>query len=376
MLKEILNRTNFSRDDLIFLMKLTNQNELNRLFESAYAVKTELLGRTAYYRGLLEFSNRCRKNCFYCGIRSGNNQIERFDMTKEEILNLANWAWRNQYGSLTLQSGERNDPTFIKFVDDLIISIKKLSCGQLGLTLCLGEQTDEVFKKWFDLGAHRYLLRIETSNPRLYRRFHPNNAVHSFKARLSRLKALKRIGYQLGTGVMIALPGQTEEDLVDDILFYEAVDADMIGMGPYVVHSDTPTGQEVLAAGRNTDQDRRERLILALKMIAITRLYLRNVNIAATTALQALDPFGRELGLKAGANILMPIITAEEHRPKYLLYENKPCVGDDQEKCRDCLTSRVRSIGEEVGFSQWGDSPHATSPYKATPKIDLDGINP
>jgi biotin synthase len=376
MLKEILKQTKFSRDDLIFLMKLAGQDELDLLFEAAYAVKTELLGRTAYYRGLLEFSNRCRKNCFYCGIRSGNSQVERFDMTREEILTLADWAWRNQYGSLTLQSGERNDPAFIEFVDDLIVSIKELSRGQLGLTLCLGEQTDEVFQKWFALGAHRYLLRIETSNPRLYRRLHPDNAVHSFETRLSRLKALKRLGYQLGTGVMIGLPGQTEEDLADDILFYEAVDADMIGMGPYVVHSDTPTGQEVLAAGRNTDQDKRERLTLGLKMIAVTRLYLRNVNIAATTALQALDPFGRELGLKAGANILMPIITAEEHRPKYLLYENKPCVGDDQEKCRNCLTGRVRSIGEEVGFGQWGDSPHAVPPYKEAPGTGPDAVNP
>ena len=353
-----------TRDDLILGLKLPEE-EAGRLYQAAYEVKVREVGRKAYYRGLLEFSNRCRKNCYYCGIRAGNSQVERFDMNKEEILRLAQWAYDNQYGSLTLQSGERGDPAFIDFIDDLLAAVKKIGGGGLGLTLCLGEQTDEVYKRWFDLGAHRYLLRIETSNPALYRRLHPDDAVHSFETRLDRLRALKRLGYQLGTGVMIGLPGQTEADLADDILFFERVDADMIGMGPYVVHRDTPTGRETLAQGLNGPEERRRRLTLSLKMIALTRLHLKNVNIAATTALQALDPFGRELGLKAGANILMPIITLGEHRAKYLLYENKPCVGDDEETCRRCLTGRVRSLGEEVGFGQWGDPPHAAAKVQA-----------
>jgi biotin synthase len=367
MLDQLPQKEKLTRDDLISLLKIADEAEVARLYQEAYEVKAREVGRKAYYRGLLEFSNRCRKNCCYCGIRAGNDKIERFDMTKEEILRMAQWAYDNQYGSLTLQSGERNDPAFIEFIDDLLAALKNIGGGRLGLTLCLGEQTDEVYKKWFDLGAHRYLLRIETSNPALYKKLHPDNAVHSFETRLDRLRALKRLGYQLGTGVMIGLPGQTEEDLADDILFFERVDADMIGMGPYVVHQDTPVGREVLAKGQNGPADRKRRLTLGLKMIALTRLYLKNVNIAATTALQALDPFGRELGLKAGANILMPIITSEEHRAKYLLYENKPCVGDNEEKCRHCLTGRVRSIGEEVGFGQWGDSPHAIPQTQCRP---------
>jgi len=358
-LEQILKKEKPTRDDLVFALKLTGEAETARLYEAAYEVKAREVGRKAYFRGLLEFSNLCRKNCFYCGLRSGNDRVERFNMTKEEILGMAQWAYDNQYGSLTLQSGERNDPAFVEFIDDLLVDIKKIGAGRLGLTLCLGEQTEEVYKKWFDLGAHRYLLRIETSSPELYKKMHPDNALHDFGARVEALRTLKRLGYQVGTGVMIGLPGQTEEDLADDILFFEKIDADMIGMGPYVVHQDTPTGREALEKGLNGPEDKKRRLALGLKMIALTRLYLRNVNIAATTALQALDPFGREMGLKAGANILMPIITLEEHRAKYLLYENKPCVKDNAEECRHCLTGRVRSIGEDVGFGEWGDSPHA-----------------
>ena len=358
-LEQILKKDKLTRDDLIYGLKLTYDGDLARLFEAAYEVKVREIGRKAYFRGLLEISNRCRKNCFYCGIRAGNDRVERFDMTREEVLGMAQWAYDNQYGSVTLQSGERNDPAFVEFIDDLLVQIKKIGGGRLGVTLSLGEQTDEIYRKWYDLGAHRYLLRIEASNPALYKKMHPDNAVHSYETRIDRIKALKRLGYQLGTGVMIGLPGQTEEDLADDILFFERIDADMIGMGPYVVHQDTPTGREVMEKGQNGPEDIKRRMTMGLKMIAMTRLYLKNVNIASTTALQALDPSGRELGLKAGGNILMPIITAGEYKTKYLLYDNKPGVEDDEGKIRDSLTERVRAIGEEVGLGQWGDSPHA-----------------
>ena len=271
---------------------------------------------------------------------------------------MAKWAYENNYGSVTLQSGERQDKNFEKFVKDMILDIKEVSEGKLGLTLCLGEQTEDIYREWFEAGGHRYLLRIETTNEELYKVIHPDNNIHSFQKRVDCLKTLKKIGYQVGTGVMIGLPGQTEEDLVNDILFFEKMDIDMIGMGPYVVHKDTPLGKDVINNDLNTEEEKYKRFVLGLKMIAITRLYLKDVNIAATTALQALNPLGRELGLKAGANILMPIITIEEHREKYQLYDNKPCIDDNAEECKACLTGRVSSIGDIVGYGEWGDSPH------------------
>lgn len=358
MLEQILEKENLTKEDLVYLMKLTKQEDLNKLYEKAYSIKEKYVGKKAYYRGLIEFSNKCIKNCYYCGIRLENESVERFDMTKDEIIKMAKWAYENNYGSVTLQSGERQDKKFEEFVKDVIFDIKKLSDDKLGLTLCLGEQTEEVYKEWFKAGGHRYLLRIETTNEKLYKIMHPDNDIHSFQKRVDCLKTLKKIGYQVGTGVMIGLPGQTEEDLVNDILFFEKMDIDMIGMGPYVVHKDTPMGIEVINDNLNTEEEKYKRFLLGLKMIAVTRLYLKDVNIAATTALQALNPLGRELGLKAGANILMPIITIEEHREKYQLYDNKPCIDDNAEECKVCLTGRVSSVGDIVGYGEWGDSPH------------------
>lgn len=361
MLQEILKKEKWTKEDLVFLMKLTDPDDLEQLYQAAYEVKARYVQKKAYYRGLIEFSNRCMKDCFYCGIRAGNAQVERFDMTQEDILRMARWAFENEYGSVTLQSGERTDPGFVEFVTDTVTKIKEIGDGKLGMTLCLGEQTKEVYEEWFRAGAHRYLLRIETTNPELYQKIHPDNDLHRLSKRIECLKSLQEVGFQVGTGVMIGLPGQTAEDLVDDILFYEKMDIDMIGMGPYVVHKDTPLGHQVLDENLDTEENKRERFELGLKMIAITRLYLKDVNIAATTALQALNPLGREMGLKAGANILMPIITVEEHRAKYQLYDDKPCIDDSADKCKGCLTSRVLSVGDEVGFAEWGDSPHFAS---------------
>lgn len=357
-IQDVLKKEKLAKDDLIFLMNLEDKNDLEALYQAAYQVKEKYVKRKAYYRGLIEFSNRCIKNCFYCGIRAENGSVERFDMTQEEILKMARWAYDNQYGSVTLQSGERTDKEFVDFVTDTILKIKEIGDGKLGLTLCLGEQTRETYEEWFRAGAHRYLLRIETTNPVLYQKIHPQNDLHRFEKRVECLRLLREIGYQVGTGVMIGLPGQTSEDLVNDILFYEKMNIDMIGMGPYVVHKETPLGKEVLSQDMDSEEEKRKRFQLGLKMVAITRLYLKDVNIAATTALQALNPLGREMGLKAGANILMPIITIDEHRAKYQLYDDKPCIDDNAEKCKMCLTGRVLSVGDEVGFAEWGDSPH------------------
>ena len=357
MLHTVLNRERLTPDDLLFLMTLSEEADLAELYAAAYAVKARYVGAKAYFRGLIEFSNVCDKDCYYCGIRKGNRLVERFETSRAEALALAGWAYDNGYGSVVVQAGERKAVDFSNTMADLIAGIKAIGeAPGLGITLCLGEQDDETYRKWFERGAHRYLLRIETSSETLYKRLHPDDEAHSFKRRLDCLAALRAIGYQVGTGVMIGLPGQTEADLVNDILFYEKMGVAMVGMGPYVVHTDTPMGQDVLRQGLDTPEERERRFTLTLKMIAATRLYLKDINIAATTALQALYPLGREMGLKAGANILMPIITLPAYRSRYQLYDNKPCIDDTAEQCKQCLTGRVLSAGDTVGFGEWGDS--------------------
>lgn len=358
MINGIFEKTNLTRKDLIELLKIEDQDQLNELYKKAYSIKEHYIGKVSHYRGLIEFSNYCIKDCYYCGIRKSNKLSDRFSMNKDEILKMAKWAYENEYGSITLQSGERTDEEFIEFVTDVISSIKKLSNGELGMTLCMGEQEEEVYKKWLDAGGHRYLLRIETTNKQLYEKIHPKDKLHSFEKRVQCLKNLRKLGYQVGTGVMIGIPGQTIEDLADDIIFFKDMDIDMIGMGPYVVHKNTPIGKAAIEQGFDSDFSKNYRFLLGLKMIAVTRIFLKDVNIAATTALQALDPLGREKGIKAGANILMPIITLEDYREKYQLYDNKPCIDDNADKCRKCLTGRVMSVGETVGFGEFGDSKH------------------
>ncbi len=357
MVKEILQKGDLDKQDLIKLLSIEEECELQELYEEAYKVKEKYIGKKAHYRGLIELSNVCVKDCYYCGIRKSID-IDRFNMDKEEILKMAKWAYENNYASLALQSGERFDKEFVDFIEDIILSINEMCDKKLGITLCLGEQTKDTYEKWFKAGAHRYLLRIETTNEELYKQMHPNDDLHNFKTRVQCLKLLKEIGFQVGTGVMIGLPNQTIEHLADDIIFYKDMDIDMIGMGPYIVSENTPMGIKANKDGLNTKDIQKERVKLGLKMIAVTRLFLKDVNIAATTALQALDGLGREKGLKAGANILMPIITLEEYRPKYQLYDNKPCIDDNSDQCKACLTGRVKSVGETVGFGEWGDSPH------------------
>lgn len=356
--KDLVGDEWLTEEDLRCLMTVTDEETLKKIYKKAYEVKAAYVDKVAYYRGLIEFSNRCIKNCLYCGIRYENSKTERFDMSRDDVLKMAKWAYDHEYGSLTLQSGERTDDVFVDYVVDLIRDIKQLSNNELGITMCVGEQSEEAYRRMREAGADRYLLRIETTNKDLFEMIHPKDALHSFETRVNCLKSLRKVGFQVGTGVMIGLPGQTLDDLVNDILFYRDMDIDMIGMGPYVVHHDTPLGQRALELGIDSQEGKLERVQLGLKMIALTRLFLKDVNIAATTALQALDKLGREKGLAAGANILMPIITVPEHRAKYLLYDNKPCVDDNADQCKECLTRRVMSIGDRVGWKEQGNSQH------------------
>jgi len=353
-IEKILNKKILNRSDLIYLMKIRSAEDIEKIFKKAYEIKLKNIGNKVYYRGLIEIGNKCIKNCLYCGIRRDNKNIEIFEMTKKQILKSARWIYENGFASIALQSGERQDKEFVDFIEDVIVGIKKISNNKLGITLSLGEQTYETYKKWFDAGAHRYLLRIESSNKIIYNSLHPHDPLHNHNTRIECLKDLRKVGYQVGTGVMIGLPGQTTEDLVDDILFYEKMDIDMIGMGPYILHDETPMGKEFKEKVLSVDK----RVELGLKMIALTRIYLKDVNIAATTALQGLDPMGREKGLKAGANILMPTATLEEHKSKYQLYNDKPGIFDSAIESKEYLDKSVKNIGDEIIYNNWGDSPH------------------
>jgi biotin synthase len=351
MIDDIIRKDEMDRGDIIKLLSLTDKGDLEKLYAAAYAEKLKHSGKVVHFRGIIEFSNICSKDCFYCGIRRSNKNSDRYSLSLEEILEAANFAYEQSYGSLVLQSGEREDKVFTDFVENAVKEIKKIGNGALGITLSTGEQSEEVYRRWFDAGAHRYLLRVETTNPELYKKLHP--ADHSFERRVECLNIMKKIGYQVGTGVMIGLPGQTLEDLANDVLFFKETGVHMIGMGPFIPHHQTPLADSM----PDFDSKKDQQLELGLKMIAVARLVLKNANIASTTALQALSGTGRELGLKAGANIIMPNLTDTKYRGNYQLYDNKPCLDENAGMCRGCLEMRVKSIGEEIGYNQWGDSP-------------------
>ena len=326
--------------------------DADALFSAAYDVKAKTVGKSVSFRGLVEFGNICEKDCFYCGIRKSNDKVHRYRMDADEIVRAAEWSFKAGYGSLVLQSGELTGEANVAFVESVLKRIHAFGGDDFGVTISLGEQTEETYLRWRKAGAHRYLLRIETSNPELYSKLHPSD--HSWERRRDCLRALRRCGYQVGTGVMAGLPGQTVDDLAADIEFFASEDVDMIGMGPYIPHPDTPLGKDAPW----TPDDAKKRLELGLRMIAATRLYLHDVNIAAATALQALDPEGREKGLLAGANVVMPNVTETRYRSDYQLYAGKPCLNENSTLCRGCLERRIASIGETINWNRRGDSPH------------------
>lgn len=332
------------KKELTAALENSDRNFCEALFAEAGLLRERTVGRKVYLRGLVEISNVCRKNCFYCGIRSSNEHANRYTLTDDEVLSAARFAFENGYGSLCLQAGERTDDAFTGRITRLIKEIKRLSGGSLGITLSLGEQKSETLQEWFDAGAHRYLIRIEASNPALYAHLHPADGLHGYEARLQTLRDLRAIGWQVGSGVMIGLPYQGFDDLADDLLFLKEFDIDMVGMGPYIPHPDTPLGK-LCISGEALIPSAQERLALSLKMVALLRILMPDVNIAATTALEVLDPHGREMALAAGANIIMPNITPSAVRGKYDLYSGKKNLTESA------------ALGEiEIGYNQWGDS--------------------
>ena len=352
LVENILLKEEFSHSDLVTLLKAEGQDK-TKIFTRAAEIKKQFVGNKVYFRGLVELSNICSKNCLYCGIRAGNTKPERYMVTEEEVLEAASFALENGYGSMVLQSGERCDEKFVDTVSELLRKIKDLSGGKLGITLSMGEQTEKTYREWYACGAHRYLIRIETSDRELYYKIHPNNKKHDFDIRINALKLLREIGYNVGSGVMIGLPFQTIEHLASDLLFLKELDVDMVGMGPFIEHEDTP-----LYEFKDSLWPKKERFDVSLKMVALLRIMMKDINIAATTAMQAIDKQGREKALKVGANIIMPNLTPVKYREDYLLYEDKPCLDEDASECRNCLEARIHMAGDEIGFNEWGDSKH------------------
>ncbi|OQA76506.1 MAG: 2-iminoacetate synthase [bacterium ADurb.Bin243] len=331
-MKELLTKAEIThkltKSEIIQLLSTDAINE--ELFKAADRVRKQYVGDAVHLRALIEFSNYCRQNCCYCGLRHSNEKIDRYRLDAATIIEFAENAKNMGYKTVVLQSGE--DMSFT--ADKLIFIISEIKKLDVAITLSIGERPYAEYKAFREAGADRYLLRIETTNRELYKKYDPDM---DYDNRMRCLKDLKSLGYELGTGSLIGLPDQTVEDLADDILFFSEIGADMIGMGPFIPNPDTP-----LAAAEGGTFTR------AIKMLAITRLLMPDVNIPATTAMETLNPEGRMIALQSGANVVMPNVTEGDYRKKYLLYPGKICINDSPFKCINCITAKIKSIGRYV----------------------------
>ncbi|MEG1498725.1 MAG: [FeFe] hydrogenase H-cluster radical SAM maturase HydE [Bacteroidales bacterium] len=321
------------------------------LQEYAREIKLQSVGNQVYLRGLIEYSNCCSKSCYYCGIRGGNPQVHRYTVSTEETLEAARFAYENGFGSIVLQAGERNDKAYTQQIEKLLLDIDKISKGELGITLSLGEQNRSTLLRWKQAGAKRYLLRIEASDPTLYAKLHP--ADHSYQKRLECIDLLKDLNYQVGTGVMIGLPFQTYENLAQDLLFFQKRDIDMIGMGPYIEHAQTP-----LYAYKDQLLSIEERYILSLNMLAVLRILMPDINIASTTAMGSLKKEGREEAIRIAANVIMPNLTPFSYREDYFLYQDKICINESNADSKINIEALVQRAGCKIAYHAHGDSHH------------------
>lgn len=321
----------FSRNDIIEILKDDSNNDW--LFSFADKTREEYVGDEVHLRGLIEFSNICKRQCKYCGLRCEDKFIDRYRISKENIISYAEHAVNMGYKTIVLQSGE-DEYYNTDLMCEIIEGIKKLG---VALTLSIGEKTYEEYKAFKEAGADRYLIRIETTDKTLYNQMHPNM---DFDNRVRCLEDLGRLGYEVGTGCLVGLPNQTIESLADDILFFKEINADMVGIGPFIPHPHTPLKDS--ATGSFT---------LALKVMALTRILLKDINIPATTAMETLNPNGRIIALQSGANVVMPNVTTTEYRAKYEIYPNKICINENPDKCKGCISAKIQSIGRTVSTS-------------------------
>ena len=303
------------------------------LNERARAVREKHYGKDVYLRGLVEFTNYCKNNCLYCGIRAGNTNAERYRLTEEEILECADEGYDLGFRTLVLQGGE--DPFYTDEVLVRIVKGIKERHPDCAVTLSIGERSKESYQMLHDAGADRYLLRHETASKEHYEKLHPENM--SFDNRMRCLKDLRDIGYQVGCGMMIGSPYQTTDDLIKDLRFIQEFKPEMLGTGPFIPHHDTPFKDEKQGTTEMT-----------VRILSVIRLMLPTVLLPATTALGTVDPMGREKGILAGANVLMPNLSPSGVRKKYLLYDNKICTGDEAAECIKCLAGRVQRTGYRI----------------------------
>ena len=322
-----------SKDKIINLLKNDNQ----QLFKEADKTRQEYVGNSIHLRGLIEFSNTCNKTCHYCGLRHENKNIHRYRLSEDEILDLAKYAKMLNLQTIVLQSGEDN--VFSK--DKVCRIIEKIKKEDVALTLSIGERSYKEYKAFKDAGADRYLLRIETTDKELYKKLHPNM---SFEKRLECLYNIKEIGFETGTGCLVGLPEQTIESLANDIIFFKDLNADMIGVGPFIPHPNTPLG--------NININFKNSFNLALKVMAITRILLKDINIPATTAMETIHPNGRIIALQSGANVIMPNVTNKSEKIHYEIYPNKAGTSVDLAEHIQDIKSKIESIGRTISLDK------------------------
>lgn len=331
LVQKLSDRRDLSDPELKDLLQTGNLDEA--LFFAADQKRREVYGDDVYIRGLIEFTNHCRNNCYYCGIRRDNKQAQRYRLSQADILACCAEGYRLGFRTFVLQGGE--DPYYTDERVCQIVSQIRSRYPDCAITLSIGEKSRESYQAFFDAGANRYLLRHETANESHYRKLHPDSM--SLRARKRCLYDLKQIGYQVGSGFMVGSPHQTTENLIEDLRFLQELQPDMIGIGPYITHAQTPFAS--FGSGS---------FALTLRLVAVLRLMFPYALIPATTALGTIHPQGRELGLKAGANVVMPNLSPVGVRKLYDLYDNKICTGEESAQCRGCLERRVTSAGYQI----------------------------
>lgn len=343
-----------TRDEILGWLRESDPEKLESLWQSADATRQAHVGDQVHLRGLIEISNHCVRLCGYCGLRAGNSALSRYRMSEEEIVDCAHKAVAYGYGTVVIQAGE-DYGLAREWIAALVRRIKAETV--LAVTLSLGERPVEDLAAWREAGADRYLLRFETSDPELYARIHPGRGDRPADPadRVSLLQCLRELGYEAGSGVMVGIPGQTYESLAGDLELFRSLDLDMIGVGPYIAHPETPLGGDCWEAGVAAEEQVPSTELMVYKVVALTRLVCPEANIPSTTALATINKeSGRELGLQRGANIVMPNLTPPNYRVMYEIYPEKACINETAEMCRGCLTGRIEAIGRYVGAGQGG----------------------
>ena len=337
LIDKLIREHSLNRNEWTKLIENRLQADTEYLFEKARAVRERVYSRDIYLRGLIEFSSYCRNDCYYCGLRASNRLAQRYRLTKDEILKCCQTGYELDFRTFVLQSGE--DPYFTDEIMVDIISSIRANYPDCAITLSMGEKSHESYQKFFDAGADRYLLRHETANPEHYAKLHPSSL--SLENRIHCLRDLKEIGFQVGAGFMIGSPGQTAQCLADDMLFLKELNPQMVGIGPFIPHKDTPFASHPQGT-----------LELTLFMLACLRLMLPNALLPATTALGTISPNGRKLGIMAGANIIMPNLSPKRVREKYMPYDGKISAGDETAESCQHIRKQMESMGYKVAVSR------------------------